>query len=141
MLKKKNSLADRLSRRLPNSKWPNELTKDIKEFIDCELSALKYIASPFKMEAGLLLEDLYLKESQKIIKWLVTLQRLEEINIKEFRKFKQYMLKFLVRNWQLFYWQSKNILMWRVVDNEITRQEIIKNFYNWSGYYRQEGMY
>jgi len=38
-------------------------TKDIEKFIDCELSALEYTASPFKMEAGLLLEDLYLKKS------------------------------------------------------------------------------
>jgi len=60
---KKNSLANRLSRRLPYGKRPNELTKDIKEFINYKLSALKYIVSPLEMEAGLLLEDLYLEES------------------------------------------------------------------------------
>ena len=60
---KKNSLANRLSRRLPNSERPNKPTKDIKEFINYKLSALEYTASPFKMEAGLLLEDLYLEES------------------------------------------------------------------------------
>jgi len=60
---KKNSLANRLSRRLPNSEQPNKLTKDIEEFINCELSALEYIASPLKIEAGLLLEDLYLEKS------------------------------------------------------------------------------
>jgi hypothetical protein len=60
---KKNSLANRLLRRLPNNKQPNKLTKDIKEFINYKLSTLKYIASPLKIEAGLLLEDLYLKES------------------------------------------------------------------------------
>ena len=63
MLGKKNSLANRLSRRLPNSKRPNKLTKDIKEFINYKLSALEYIASPLKMEVGLLLEDLYLEKS------------------------------------------------------------------------------
>jgi len=63
MLGKKNSLANRLSRRLPNGKQPNKLTKDIKEFINCELSALEYTASPLEMEVGLLLEDLYLEES------------------------------------------------------------------------------
>jgi len=62
MLGKKNSLANRLSQRLPNGKQPNEPIKDIKEFINCKLSALEYIASPLKMEAGLLLEDLYLEE-------------------------------------------------------------------------------
>jgi hypothetical protein len=60
---KKNSLANRLSRRLPNGEQPKELTKDIKEFINYKLSTLKYIASPLKIEAGLLLEDLYLEES------------------------------------------------------------------------------
>jgi len=73
MLGKKNSLVDRLSRQPLNSKRPDKPTKDIKEFINCKLSALEYIASPLEMEVGLLLEDLYLKESQKIIKWLVTL--------------------------------------------------------------------
>jgi hypothetical protein len=63
MLGKKNSLANRLLRRLPNGKWPNKPTKDIKEFINCKLSALEYIATPLKIEIGLLLEDLYLEES------------------------------------------------------------------------------
>ena len=60
---KKNSLANRLSRRLPNGERPNKPTEDIKEFITCKLSALEYIASPLKIEADLLLEDLYLEES------------------------------------------------------------------------------
>ena len=60
---KKNSLANGLSRQLPNSKQPNKPTEDIKEFINCKLSALKYTANPLKMEVDLLLEDLYLKES------------------------------------------------------------------------------
>ena len=50
-------------RQLPNSKQPNKLTKDIKEFIDYKLSALEYIASPLKIEVDPLLEDLYLEES------------------------------------------------------------------------------
>jgi hypothetical protein len=60
---KKNSLANRLSQQLPNSKQPNKPTKDIKEFINYKLSALEYITSPLKMEVDLLLEDLYLEES------------------------------------------------------------------------------
>ena len=60
---KKNSLANRLSRRLPNSKRPNKPTEDIKEFINCELSALEYTASPLKIEVDRPLEDLYLEES------------------------------------------------------------------------------
>ena len=63
MLGKKNSLANRLSQQLLDSKWPNKPTKDIKEFINYKLSALKYIASPVKIEVDLLLEDLYSKES------------------------------------------------------------------------------
>ena len=63
MLGKKNSLANRLLRRLLDSKWPNKPTEDIKEFINYKLSALKYIASPLEIEADLPLEDLYLKKS------------------------------------------------------------------------------
>jgi len=63
MLRKKNSLVNGLLRRLPNGKQPNKLTEDIKEFINCKLSALEYIAAPLKIEAGLLLEDLYLEKS------------------------------------------------------------------------------
>jgi hypothetical protein len=62
VLGKKNSLANGLSRQLLDSKRPNKPTKDIKEFINCKLSALEYIASPVKIE-DLLLEDLYLEES------------------------------------------------------------------------------
>ena len=60
---KKNSLANGLSWRPPNSKRPNKPTKDIKKFINYKLSALEYIATLLKIEAGLLLEDLYLEES------------------------------------------------------------------------------
>ena len=63
MLGKKNSLANRLSQRLPNGKQPNKPTKDIKEFINYKLSALEYIASLVEIEIDLLLEDLYSKES------------------------------------------------------------------------------
>ena len=63
MLGKKNSLANRLSQQPPNGEQPNKPTEDIKEFINYKLSTLEYIASPLKMEASLLLEDLYLEES------------------------------------------------------------------------------
>ena len=63
MLGKKNSLANGLSRQLPNSEQPNKPTEGIKEFINYKLNTLEYIASPLKIEAGLLLEDLYLEES------------------------------------------------------------------------------
>ena len=50
MLGKKNSLANGLLRRPLNGKQPNKPTKDIKEFINYKLSALKYIASLVKIE-------------------------------------------------------------------------------------------
>jgi len=60
---KKNSLANRLLQRLPNGKQPDKLTKDIEEFINYKLSALEYTASPFKIEADLPLDNLYLEKS------------------------------------------------------------------------------
>ena len=60
---KKNSLANGLSRRPPNSKQPNKPTKDIKDFINYKLSTLEYIATLLKIEVGLPLEDLYLEKS------------------------------------------------------------------------------
>ena len=63
MLGKKNSLANRLLRQLLDSERPNKPTEDIKEFINCKLSALEYIVGLVKIEEDLLLEDLYLEES------------------------------------------------------------------------------
>jgi len=63
MLGKKNSLANGLSQQLLDSERPNKPTKDIKEFINCKLSTLEYIASPVKMEVDLPLENLYLEKS------------------------------------------------------------------------------
>jgi len=63
VLGKKNSLANRLLRWLLDGKRPNKPTKDIEEFINCELSALEYTASLVKIEVDLLLEDSYLGES------------------------------------------------------------------------------
>ena len=60
---KKNSLANGLLRRLLDSKRLNKPTEDIKEFINYKLSTLEYTASPVKIEADLLLKDLYLEES------------------------------------------------------------------------------
>ena len=60
---KKNSLVNGLSRRLLDSKRPDKPTKDIKEFINYKLSTLKYTTSLVKIEADLLLENLYLEES------------------------------------------------------------------------------
>ena len=57
------SLANRLLRRPLDSERPNKPTKDIKEFINCQLSTLEYIVSLVKIEKDLLLEDLYLEES------------------------------------------------------------------------------
>jgi hypothetical protein len=62
MLEKKNSLANGLLQRLLDGERPNKPTKDIKEFINCKLSALEYTASLVKIE-DLPLEDLYLEES------------------------------------------------------------------------------
>ena len=59
---KKNRLANGLSRRLLDGKRPNKLTEDIKEFINYKLSTLEYTASLVKIEANLLLENLYLEE-------------------------------------------------------------------------------
>ena len=63
MLGKKNSLANRLLRRLLDSERPNKPTEDIKEFINYKLSTLEYTVSLVKIEEDLLLEDLYLEES------------------------------------------------------------------------------
>ena len=93
------------------------------------------------MEASKPLEDLYSEESQKIAKWLVTLRRPEEMNTKEFKRFKRHALKFLVRNRQLFRRQSKNVPMRRVVDDEATQREIIESLHNRSGHRGREGTY
>ena len=59
----------------------------------------------------------YNKESIKITRYFITLRRLSRLLIKEFRKFKDYVLKFIVRDKDLFRKASKNILSRRVINN------------------------
>ena len=59
----------------------------------------------------------YGKESIKIIKYFITLRRLSRLLIKKFRKFKNYILKFVIRDRDLFRKANKNILLRRVINN------------------------
>ena len=67
MPKKKNSAVDSLSRRLP---YKGELykkpLKNIKEFINAELSAVLYSVCPIKFAPLCPLNESYSKESQQI---------------------------------------------------------------------------
>ena len=71
----------------------------------------------------------YSKNNVKIIKYFITLKRLSRLIIKKFRKFKNYVLKFIVRDRDLFRRASKNILLRRVINSIKNRTSILYTLY------------
>ena len=88
-----------------------------------------------------MLTDDYYKGSKKIARYLTTLQRPIEITTKEFRQFKDKVLRYLVQDRHLFLRSSKTAPLRRVVDRDITRQEILEALHDKSSYRGREGTY
>ena len=93
---RKNVAADRLSRQLQTES--DDIDKmykqDINDFVDAELGALLIVLiQTDELEDNIVaenvLEDGYLDDSQKIVQYLTTLQRLDRIGKTEFRAFKK----------------------------------------------------
>ena len=71
----------------------------------------------------------YSKNSVEIIRYLITLKRLSRLITKKFRKFKDYVLKFVVRDKDLFRRASKNISLKRVINSIKDRTSILYALY------------
>ena len=69
------------------------------------------------------------------------LRRLSRLITKDFRKFKDYILKFVVRDRDFFRRASKNILLRRVINNTENRISILYALYKNYNYREKEDIY
>ena len=83
----------------------------------------------------------YSENSVEIIRYLTTLRRLSKLITKEFRKFKDYILKFVVRDRNLFRRVSKNILLRRVINSTENRISILYVLYKDCNYREKKDIY
>lgn len=72
---------------------------------------------------------------------MTTLCRLSEMSTKEFNTFKKKVVKFKVEDNQLFCQNSKNLLIYLVVDNPTKRHIIFEQLYDKSSHKGREDTY
>ncbi len=75
------------------------------------------------------LPSYYLKESQKIARFIITLKRLKNIIKKDFYKFKNKAISYLVIKKGLYKKDSKNMLMRLIINFKEKRKKVINNCY------------
>ena len=119
VLDKKPTAADELFRR--SREFSNDIDeiheKNINDFIDDQFNCVR--VCPLRVNENddeQLLKNEYSEEFQRIIYYLITLARSNHLDRKEFRKFKNWALQFLVRDRHLFKRINKNVSLRRVID-------------------------
>ena len=83
----------------------------------------------------------YSENSIKITRYLTILRRLSRLITKKFRKFKDYVLKFVIRDKDLFRRVSKNISLRRVINSTENKTSILYALYKNYDYREKEGTY
>ena len=83
----------------------------------------------------------YSEKFQRIIYYLITLTRSSHLNRKEFRKFKNWVLQFLVRDRHLFRRVNKNVLLRKVIDKAENQAIILKQLYDKNEHRGREEIY
>ena len=83
----------------------------------------------------------YNKNSVKIIRYFTTLRRLSKLITKKFRKFKDYALKFIIRDKDLFRRVSKNISLRQVINNTENWISILYVLYKNYNYREKKDIY
>ena len=117
-----------------------EAEPDIDEFILAELNCLR-VSPIFVDEPTPILLEGYTELFRKIAAYFTTLQRPADMTAKEFHAFKIQALKFKIQDNHLFWRNSKNVPMRRVVDNLIERQTILQQLHDESGHKGRKGTY
>ena len=106
---------------------------DIEDFIDAELGAL--LIAPVQVnsqgteEHENVLEEGYSKDSQQIVRFLMTLKKPKGMTQGEFCAFQKCALKYAVIDKQLYWVGSKNVPSWVVIDSLEKRSEILKGLH------------
>ena len=99
--KKYNTVND-FSQKSENSSL-NEETDIINDFINSQLNSIQ-IYSVFikKSRESIILKNDYSEKSIKIAVFFISLQWLSNLTIKEFQKFKEEVLRYVISSWHLF---------------------------------------
>ena len=116
---KRHTVADELSRR--SRELSNNIDevheKNIDDFIDDQLNCVRICSMRVnENDDEQSLKNEYSEKFQKIIYYLITLAKSSHLDRKKFRKFKNWILQFLVRDRHLFRRVNKNILLRKVID-------------------------
>ena len=87
------------------------------------------------------LKDEYSEKFQKITHYLITLAKSSHLNRKNFCKFKNWTLQFLVRDRHLFKRINKNVLLRKVIDKAKNQAIILKQLYNENEHCKRKKIY
>ena len=105
--------------------------KNIDDFIDNQFNCVRiYSMRVNENDDKQSLKNEYSEKSQRIVHYLITLVKFNHLNRKKFRKFKNLILQFLVRNRHLFKRVNKNILLRKIIDKTENQTIILKQFYD-----------
>ena len=88
-----------------------------------------------------LLKNKYSEKFQRITHYLITLARSSHLNRKEFHKFKNWTLQFLVRDRHLFKRVNKNVLLRKIINKTEDQAIILKQLHNESEHREREKIY
>jgi hypothetical protein len=124
--KKKHITTNKLSRRLITKiKIKVESRElDIDDFIDTKLNFLR-VCSILISDDELILNVNYNNKNQEIVIYLTFLRKSIEMTVKEFRIFKNKILRFRVERKYLFRRNNKNVISRRIVNRLKNRFRII----------------
>jgi hypothetical protein len=147
--------ADGLSRRprTESDDTDESVEVDIDDFIEAELNSLWIAPLSVQEEQSVgydlttdksiepVLDGEYSQESLRIVEYLTTLRKPEQITTKEFRKFKTHVLKHQVQNKTLFRRAGKYYPQTRVINIEGERALILKQLHDETGHKGRESTY
>jgi hypothetical protein len=140
---KKNVLPDVLSRYPKPEAWeaPSEDEDDLEPFIDRTLSKHDEVFSVEEEDRGSCSVEEYTEESQDIARFILYLQRPEELRGKEWRRWAKHAAQFFVRERHLFKKATKVMPARRVIDRPETQAALIREVHEQLGHKGVQGTY
>ena len=123
---KRHTATDELSRKLrePSNDIDEVHEKNLDDFIDDQFNCVRVCSMRVnENDDKQFLKNEYSEKFQRIVHYLITLTRPNHLNWTKFRKFKNWVLQFLVRDRYLFKRVNKNVLLQKVIDK--TKNQII----------------
>jgi len=140
----KHSTLNELSRRLRESSDDEDEIheKDINDFINAQLNFIHLCSVSIVVEKDMsILKDLYSEHFKKIAHYLIFLLRLFEMSIKEFRKFKHKVLKFMIQDKHLFKRFNKIASVQRMMNLQEKCSNILQKLHDKNDHHEKEKTY